>query len=318
MRGPSNPSALPFASRITGTLQPTERYAMLEFRIAPKTGPIRYALVFYIFLLALSPYRVSAQQASSSGSATPGWPMHNSAPLHGLPDAMGTTTPQKTPQKNGSCLLWAVTGPPANTVSAAALQIPGKARDEYEKGCGDLRDGKFVGAENHLRKAVQLYPKYADALVLLGQLLEAHNRVDDALGACSQASSVDPDFVPAYLCLADTSGQLRHWNQTLEFADHALRLDPVQNIYGHFYLAVAQFHLSELSGAEKNALQTIDDDRLHRLPQAHLLLAQIYGSRHDLKSVATQLRAYLSAAPNAPDAPNVRKRLEDLESQTLR
>jgi len=317
MRGPSNPYALPVASRITGTLQSPERHAMLEFRVPPKTGPIRYALVFYIFLLALSPYPVSAQQASSSGSATLGWPMHNSAPLHGLPDAVGTTS-QKTPQNNGSCLLWAVTEARANTVSAAALQIPGKARGEYEKGCGDLRDGKFESAENHLRKAVLLFPKYADALVLLGQLLEAHNRVDHALGACSQASSVDPDFVPAYLCLADTSGQLRHWNQTLEFADHALRLDPVQNIYGHFYLAVAQFHLSELSGAEKNALQTIDDDRLHRLPQAHLLLAQIYGSRHDLKSVATQLRAYLSAAPNAPDAPNVRKRLEDLESQITR
>jgi tetratricopeptide (TPR) repeat protein len=317
MRGPSNPSTLRFASCTAGDQQFTERHAVLASRVSPKAGPIRNVLAISIFLFALFPQPVPSQQSSSSSGAAPGWPLHNSAPVHGLPDAVGAT-PVKTPQNNASCLLWAVAEASANTVSAATLQIPGKARGEYEKGCGDLRGGKLESAENHLRKAVQLYPHYADALVLLGQLLAAHNRVEDALGACSQASSVDPDFVPAYLCLADTSGQLRHWSQTLEFADHALKLDPVQNFYGHFYMALAEFHLSELSGAEKNALQTIDDDHLHRLPQVHLLLAQIYGSRHDLKGVATQLRAYLLAAPNAPDAPIVRKRLEVLESQIPR
>jgi tetratricopeptide (TPR) repeat protein len=215
-------------------------------------------------------------------------------------------------------LLWVVAEAPGNTVSAATLQIPGKAHGEYEKGCGDLRDKKFEGAENHLRKAVQLYPRYAEAMVLLGQLLVAHNRAEEALGECTKASGVDPDFVPAYLCLADVSGQLRQWSQTLEFADRAIKLDPVQNLYGHFYMAIAQLHLNQFSAAEKNALQAIDADHLHRLPQAHLLLAQIYGSMHDLKSAATQLRAYLSVVPNSPDAPGVRKSLEDLESQISR
>jgi tetratricopeptide (TPR) repeat protein len=288
-----------------------------EIRILVRYCRIRAPLAICISLFSLLACSLPAQQSSSSSGATPGWPMHDSSPQHGLPDAVGTA-PQKTSQNIGSCLLWTVVEAPANTVSAVALQIPGKARAEYEKGCGDLREGKVENAESHLRKAIQLYPKYADALVLLGQLLAAHNRVDDAVGLCSQASSVDPNFVPAYLCLADTSGQLRHWNQTQEFADHALKLNPVQNFYGHFYLAVAQFHLSQFSGAEKNALQTIDDDHQHRLPQAHLLLAQIYGNRNDLKNVASQLRAYLQVAPQSPDAPNVRKRLEDLESQLSR
>jgi tetratricopeptide (TPR) repeat protein len=301
----------------TAAAPSTHRGPLSEFRAALRAGRIRNHLAICIFLFSLTACALPAQQSTSSSGATPGWPLHDSAPLHGLPDAVGTA-PQKTPQNIGSCLLWRVVEAPANTVSAVALQIPGKARAEYEKGCGALREGKFVSAENHLRKAIQLYPKYADALVLLGQLLAAHNRVDDALGLCSRASSVDPDFVPAYLCLADTSGQLRQWNQTLEFADHALKLDPVQNFYGHFYLAVAQFHLNQFSGAEKNALQAIEDDHLHRLPQAHLLLAQIYGNRNDLKNVATQLRAYLQAAPKSPDAPDVRKRLEDLESRVPR
>ena len=293
------------------------RCSVLRLRCLLNTSPMRNALAICILLFAVFPIALPAQQSSSSSGATPGWPMHNSAPLHGLPDAVGTI-PQAVPQKNGSCLLWVVAEAPGNTVSAATLQIPGKAHGEYEKGCGDLRDRKFEGAENHLRKAVQLYPRYAEAMVLLGQLMAAHNRAEEAIGICTQASSVDPDFVPAYLCLADISGQLSQWNQTLEFADHAIKLDPVQNLYGHFYMAIAQFHLTQFSAAEKNSLQTIDADHLHRLPQVHLLLAQIYGGMHDLKSAATQLRAYLSVVPNSPDAPGVRKSLEDLESQISR
>src|SRR5258708_35404341 len=155
-------------------------------------------------------------------------------------------------------------------------------------------------------------------MVLLGQLMAAHNRAEEAIGICTQASSVDPDFAPGYVCLADISCQLSQWNRTLEFADHAIKLDPVQNLYGHFYMAIAQFHLNQFSAAEKNSLRTIDADHLHRLPQVHLLLAQIYGSMHDLKSAATQLRAYLSVLPNSPYPPGLTKNLEDLESQISR
>jgi tetratricopeptide (TPR) repeat protein len=317
MRKFAAPSAQSNVVFHVGACHSTVRRAQPNFRGALHACRVRNTFAVCVFLFSLPACALPAQQSSSSSGATPGWPMHDSAPRHGLPDAVGTA-PEKSSQNTGSCLLWTVASAPANTVSTAALQIPGKARAEYEKACGDLRDAKFETAENHLHKAIQFYPKYADAMVLLGQLLAAHNRVDDAVGLCSQAAGVDPDFVPAYLCLADTSGQLRHWDQTQEFADHALKLNPMQNCYGHFYLAVAQFHLSQFSGAEKNALQTIDDDHQHRLPQAHLLLAQIYGNRNDLKNVASQLRAYLQVAPKSPDAPNVRKRLEDIESQVPR
>jgi tetratricopeptide (TPR) repeat protein len=308
MGNPVNPRTMCLARRIAGTMAFCPINLKLEYRRLLNAELILNTLAICSFLFVVSPQLLSGQQS------TPGWPLHDSAPTHGLPDAVGTM-PQKTPEKDDTCVLWTVAGAPANAVSTATLQIPGKARGEYDKGCSDLRSKKFESAENHLRKAVEVYPRYAGALVLLGQVLAAKNRIEEARGVCSQASGVDADFVPAYLCLADVSGQLRQWNQALDFADHALKLDPVQNLYGHFYMAVAQFHLSQLAGAEKNALQTIDADHHHRLPQAHLLLAQIYGTRRDLKSAATQLRAYLQVAPKAPDAGGVRKSLEDLERQ---
>jgi hypothetical protein len=95
----------------------------------------------------------------------------------------------------------------------------------------------------------------------------------------------------------------------------ALTLDPAQNVYGNFYSAMAHFRLGNLPAAERNAVATVDADHLHRVPQVHLLLAQIYGAKHEVHGVSLQLRAYLKAAPSAPDAAAVRKRLAEIKAE---
>src|SRR5271170_219888 len=169
--------------------------------------------VFSAVLLVPSLY--AQQQDGSSGSANPGWPMHNTAPGHALPDATGAQPAvAAAPEQDESCLLWAVAAAaPASTVKAAELEVPGKARAEYKKGCSELRGKKLASAETHLRKAVEEYPKYSAAWVLLGQVLENGNHLEEAQGACSKASGADAEYAPAYLCLADVAGQQHEWAQ---------------------------------------------------------------------------------------------------------
>jgi tetratricopeptide (TPR) repeat protein len=255
--------------------------------------------------------------AQQDGSATggPGWPLHSSAPAHATADAMGSTQPPAITDNDEACLIWGVNEPQASIVKADTLQVPEKARGEFRKGCGDLRSKKLATAESHLRKAVQEYPKYAAAWVLLGQLLETANRIEEARGACSQASALGSGYAPAYLCLADVAVQLHDWKETLDLADRALAIAPAQDVYGNYYSAMAHFHLSHLPAAEHNAQEAIDADHSHRVPQAHLLLAQIYGAKHDPHNEAAQLRAYLNIAPNSPYSAGVRKSLAELEGQ---
>jgi predicted Zn-dependent protease len=75
--------------------------------------------------------------------------------------------------KDDTCLL-----PPLNLstsapVSARQLEVPGNVRKEYQQACVALKDKKTADAEKHLRRAVQLYPKYPAAWVTLGQMLAA-------------------------------------------------------------------------------------------------------------------------------------------------
>ena len=274
-------------------------------------------LTLCVFAAVVLAPALPAQQSGSASSSTPGWPLHSSAPDHALPDVTGAQPAvAAAPERDESCLLWAVTeAGPAPTIKAAALEVPGKARTEYKKGCSELRGKKLASAETHLRKAVEEYPKYSAAWVLLGQVLENGNHIEEARGACGKASDADAEYAPAYLCLADVAGQQHEWAQMQELADRALKLDALQSVYGHFYCAMAQLHLNQLAAAEKNAQESIDADHLHHLPQAHLLFAQIYGTKHDLHHAAEQLQAYLAAAPNAADAGDVKKKLAALESQ---
>jgi tetratricopeptide (TPR) repeat protein len=275
---------------------------------------LRKAILFCVFAFFAFARLLPAQQDGSS-TGDPGWPLHSSAPSHATADAMGTGQPPAITENDESCLIWAVNDPHPGTVNAQALQVPEKARGEFRKGCGDMRSKKLATAETHLRKAVEQYPKYAAAWVLLGQILESTNRVEEARGACSQASTLGSGYAPAYLCLADVAVQLKDWNETLNFADRALAIASVQNVYGNYYSAMAHFHLSHLPAAEHNAQEAIGADQFHRVPQAHLLLAQIYGAKHDPRGEAAQLRAYLKIAPNSPYSAGVRKSLAELEEQ---
>ncbi|MFZ0584397.1 MAG: tetratricopeptide repeat protein [Candidatus Acidiferrales bacterium] len=256
----------------------------------------------------------SAPSLAAQQNSTPGWPLHNSAPDHATADATGAM-PTFGPDLDESCLLWNITQSHAATVSTATLKIPGNAKGEYRKSCSDLKDKNLASAQAHLHKALDEYPQYAAAWALLGQVLEAGNKIDEARNACSQASAADAGYAPAYLCLADVAAQQHDWHLTLDMADRSLALVPQHNVYGSFYSAMAQFHLEQLPEAESDALKTIDADRSHRIPQAHLLLAEIYNARHDTRGAAYELRAYLKAAPNAADAGAVKKSLAEVEAQ---
>jgi tetratricopeptide (TPR) repeat protein len=309
MKMPVTVRSLRVAARICGSAVSWATFRNLKYRGPAMARLLLAELVLCAFAVVFLTPTLTAQQ-----DTTPGWPLHSSAPDHALPDAVGTQPPNNV-ETDESCLLWTADKAQRGVIGAASLKVPGKARGEYKKGCSDLKDKKLARAEDHLRKAVQEYPQYAAAWALLGQVLDAGNRIEEARTACSQASGADSSYMPAYLCLADVAAQSKEWQQTLDQASRALALDPVQNLYGNFYSAMAQFHLSNLPAAERNALETIDADHFHRVPQAHLLLAQIYGANHDVSGVAVQLRAYLKVAPNSPDSSAVRKSLADIEAQ---
>ena len=220
---------------------------------------------------------------------------------------------QKNSENDGSCLLPPLTLVHSPTVATARLQVPAKARKEYDEACTALKDKKTENVEKHLRKAVQEYPKYSAAWVTLGQVLAARQQTDEARVACSQASTADSNYVPAYLCLADIAVREKAWDEVLKLSSRALEIDPTSNALAYEYNAAANLRNNKLADAEKSALRALDIDRNHSEPRVHFVLAQIYEAKGDRANEAIQLREYLKFASNPDDVAMVKQYLSQLE-----
>jgi tetratricopeptide (TPR) repeat protein len=220
---------------------------------------------------------------------------------------------QKAAPENENCLLPPLSGIHSPVISAAALAVPVKSKYEYFEACASLRKGKTDSAEKHLRKALQIYTQYPAAWVTLGQLLALENHTADAQGACFQASTIEPNFVPAYLCMAEIAAWGKAWSDVLQYSSRAIQLDPVTTPIPYEYNADANLKTNRLEEAERSALRAAEIDKDNKDPRVHFLLAQIYEAEGDRAGEITQLRLYLTFAKDLSNAAEIRKLLTELE-----
>ena len=194
------------------------------------------------------------------------------------------------------------------------LKIPSRAQKEYRAACSALKNLQLSSSEQHLRKAVQIYPKQAAGWVLLGQVLAAQQQTDLARNACWHAFEADTKYLPSYLCLAEIAGRGEKWNEVLRHTSHDLELDPLHDPYAYFFSAIAYFNLHQLEEAERRALEAAELDTEHHQPRVQFLLGQIYKALNAPAKAAAQFREFLKYSPGAPDAETVKLDLAKLEA----
>jgi tetratricopeptide (TPR) repeat protein len=218
------------------------------------------------------------------------------------------------------CLPWNLSAAQATTSRVTTLKVPSKARGEYEKACDASQKKKFEEAEQHLRRAIDKFKDYSAAWVMLGVVLDEQHKVQEARDACSQATTIDGKYFPAYLCLAEFSARNQEWKRLLDLANVALALNSENDGYAHYYRAMASFYLNNLADAQKNALQAAEIDLNHNYLPLYFLLAQIYAAQGDRVAAAAQLRVALKNH-NDPAQEEVARRylakLETVETTTI-
>jgi tetratricopeptide (TPR) repeat protein len=212
------------------------------------------------------------------------------------------------------------------TLNAASYKAPKDARKAYEKGLQAQRKGEVANAHKYFGKAVEIYPKYANAWFQLGTILQKEHQKDAARTAFTQAATVDTKFLPPYLSLALMAYEAENWTEVLNFTGHILELDPLNRVAGYvwdldplnyteayFYNAVANYKLNHFEAAEKTGLKAEQVDVPTRFPQLHLLLAEIFARKNDYPIAISELQTYLELVPHAKDTDLLRERLAKLE-----
>jgi len=293
----------------------------------PTSGSFRFALLVQTVFLFSVLSALAQHGGSGSHPTPPGQVAPTSRPLD-IPAAnnpwdqndlyygKGSKQASSPIQKGDNCFLPPLNGLAAASVKVSDLQVPASAKREHGDGCLDVAKGKVSGAEKHLRKAVRLWPNYSAAWVVLGQLLEAQQKAEAAMDACSRPLTTESNYLPAYLCLADISARAQDWHKVLSLSTQALALNSTAIAVSYDYNAAANLHLHNLLEAEKSALRAAEIDKSNIDPRVHFLLAQIYEAKGDRISEATQLHEYLKYANDPNDVSMVKKYLSEIENPT--
>jgi len=201
------------------------------------------------------------------------------------------------------------------SISATALQAPESARKEYDKGRDDFAKKKFTDADKHLAKAIELFPRYASALDLRGREQRARRLDTEAETSFADAIATDEKYVPPYLHLAQLHATHGKWPEVIRLSDKAIELDAASYPDPYYFKTVAHIMLKQIPDAKRNVSKVLELDKDHRFPRAELIMGNILRSEKDIPGATEHFRKYVQLDPNAPEAPDIRVYLDDLEKQ---
>lgn len=201
------------------------------------------------------------------------------------------------------------TVPAAPVVSAGEIDqsVPSKARKEFERANRAAGEGKTEEAIAHLRKAVSIHPDFLMARNDLGAQLLAAARLDEAAEHLRHAVRLDPKAFNPHLNLGIVLAAQRQFAEAARVLEKAISLDP-SSPAARLYAGQSLAALGESDRAERE-LQVAYTLGGEKFALALFHLGHLYLNRGERGLAVKSFEAYLGAAPDAPNAEQVRQLL---------
>jgi tetratricopeptide (TPR) repeat protein len=224
-----------------------------------------------------------------------------------MPGFISTTVPMRvyagaTQLEVGTIVLTKMGTADGPTVSVNTMTVPKEARDDFDKARKLGSEKKFDEAVADLNKAVVIFPHFAAAWSLMGEIHRLQNQFEPAKAEYGKALAVDPKFVSAYFGLAAMAVVENKWAEAAQFTDQLIQLNSMAYPLAYFFNAAANLNLGKLDAAELSARKFQQADRAHARPDIALLLANILTGKHQYAEAAQLYRDYLALKPDAPNA----------------
>jgi predicted Zn-dependent protease len=192
-------------------------------------------------------------------------------------------------------------------ISAADLNIPEKAKKEFDKGLECLKKpGEEQQALEHFEKATVIYPQYSNAYNNIGFLeIKSGNRVQ-ARQAFETAVSLNPKSATGYLNLARMSLEEKNYAEADKSVSKALSAEP-NRVDAVALAAQTKLMEGDLDGAYAYAHKVHDMGDHKQYAMVHLICARVMEQRHEPEKAMEEYKTFLTESPNSPSAPQVRE-----------
>ncbi len=196
------------------------------------------------------------------------------------------------------------------TISVADLQdVPKEAKKRYDNGVKRARENKSQEAAASFQEAIKIFPEYLAALNKLGEQMKFLNKPAEAEEAFENAISINPKYALPHINLGILLVEQKRFDEAVPAIEAGNKVDDSYPV-AHHYLGIALMSKQppDFDRAEKELTRALDlgkKDFVH----VRLQLFNLNLKRQRMDKAAEQLEAYLKAAPDAPNAQQVRETL---------
>jgi len=201
-------------------------------------------------------------------------------------------------------------GVSGDSVSAAELNIPENARQEFEKGQSAMKENKPDAGIPHLRRAIKLYDAYPTAYTLLGTAYLEQKNWKDAETALQKSIGFDPSSADAYLTLGAVFNQTKKYSEAETALLRGLELKP-DAAPGHYELAKTYWALGRWREAAPHVRKAVSG--MPDVASPHVLMGNVLLRENNAQGALIEYQEYLRLDPNGPMAPSVRQMIEKIQ-----
>ena len=192
--------------------------------------------------------------------------------------------------------------------------VPPEAKRLYDHALAQLDDKQMVAAYSSLKSAIEIFPKYYDALELLGTEYVKAGHFKAANVLLSVAVHVNERGYKSWHALALAFYGEKMLPEALSAVEKAIDLSPSSSesllLSGSLLRQAKRYRESEVRLLK--AIEMSNDS----LPDVHWELALLFGNGlKKYKDAARELRLFLKARPDHKDAESIKKLITEFEEK---
>jgi tetratricopeptide (TPR) repeat protein len=184
-------------------------------------------------------------------------------------------------------------------------KVPAEAQKEFEQGQSELLDHKNVQASLiHLEKAIELYPNFFEAQMLLGTAYMDAQQWDKAARTLHTALAINGRAAPALFALGEVYRRQKKYAEAERALQDGLKLDE-RSAQGHFTLGRVYWDEGDFvkAGPQIGRALILKPD----YAEAHLLAGNILLRAHQPENSLAEFEEYVRLAPNGEFAAQARQ-----------
>lgn len=188
--------------------------------------------------------------------------------------------------------------PPGSANIVFSQNVPQPAREAYEKASQSLAKNDLSNAVNLLKRALEIFPDYFDALETLGSEYVKQRSYDEAIPSLRRALQVNDKGWRSHYALGVALAETKQREEGIVELRRAVELNP-ESPNTNMRLGMELAKNQQTYAEAIRALEKVKSLAGKSIPDAYFYLASLYSKQEQYAEAADALETYLAAMPNA-------------------